>query len=734
MLPAATPELLRRDAASFLLRAEYGVVPFRGRADLLDELRTWSAEHRGLGVWLLHGSGGTGKTRLAAELCRRLQLEGSEAGFLEGSPTPEALERLTALSVPVLVVIDEADARVREVAAVLRGLARLRPAAPVGVLLARGVGQWWQQLLVPELCDDPDADFARRATIIRELGPVDETPAARQQAFRSAADAFADRIGLAGSSPVVPDVSEPLPANVLFLHLVALSAFEAASVTVRRPPSDDALLAAALERETGYWARSAVASGIESLTPVALQRAVAVATLVPVSGEDEAASALTAVPEFNDAAQERLRTIAHWLHDLYPPLSSDLAWTTGGRSWLGPLMPEPLGEALVASVLEGSPSMATSMLARVQPARAWRTVFLLMLAAHTSGRTAAAVTRSLAENLATHWVPAVNLANSVGDPMATLLADALLQHPRPEVAAQIERALRPLSDPLRELGVIAGRQALDYANEFTRPVVGRAEAARLNSGLATRLAELGRYEEALSPAHEAVQIYEQLSKRYSLTLLPGVAAALTGLSDVLWAVDRREDSIATLRRAIKLNRRLAKRQGSAFPARVTVAGRTQRDLSLGDQMFLDGRMRDARPGGALVALADSLAALARRLSESGLRYSAKRAGDEAVRIYGRRVFDEQQPGFLPDFASAVEDGAAMLRAGGHPEAALTDLTLAVNAWRRAAGRDPRCVPQLLVALESLSALLTTLHRDEEARAASEEATTALRRFPEYVPG
>ena len=44
-----------------LLNAHRQVVPFRGRADILHELRAWASQP-GLDALLLHGPGGQGKT------------------------------------------------------------------------------------------------------------------------------------------------------------------------------------------------------------------------------------------------------------------------------------------------------------------------------------------------------------------------------------------------------------------------------------------------------------------------------------------------------------------------------------------------------------------------------------------------------------------------------------------------------------------------------------------------
>jgi hypothetical protein len=166
-------------------------VPFRRRAEELAELDAWCGGS-GLSVGVLVGPSGTGKTRLAAELCRRQQIQGALTGFLEAATPPESVAALAEGTDPVLLVVDEAHVRADQVAQVLSRLARSPRGAPVRLLLvARQLGNWLRQLR--QLCDHADARFAVAAAWIRELGPVDPTLEGREDAFRAATHAFAGR-------------------------------------------------------------------------------------------------------------------------------------------------------------------------------------------------------------------------------------------------------------------------------------------------------------------------------------------------------------------------------------------------------------------------------------------------------------------------------------------------------------------------------------------------------------
>ena len=65
---APEPRLPDEYPPSSLLCGDYEVVPFTGRAAELDQLTAWCEQDKRVGVALLSGPGGQGKTRLAREL------------------------------------------------------------------------------------------------------------------------------------------------------------------------------------------------------------------------------------------------------------------------------------------------------------------------------------------------------------------------------------------------------------------------------------------------------------------------------------------------------------------------------------------------------------------------------------------------------------------------------------------------------------------------------------------
>ncbi|WP_188191340.1 ATP-binding protein [Nonomuraea sp. SYSU D8015] len=65
-----------------LLAPRHALVPFLGRDEELARLRDWAAEPGALSIAVLSGRSGTGRTRLAGELCEELARAGWDAGFL----------------------------------------------------------------------------------------------------------------------------------------------------------------------------------------------------------------------------------------------------------------------------------------------------------------------------------------------------------------------------------------------------------------------------------------------------------------------------------------------------------------------------------------------------------------------------------------------------------------------------------------------------------------------------
>jgi hypothetical protein len=744
-------------SVSVLLRPEVGIVPFRQRARELQRLGEWCSAGAGLAVGLVLGQGGTGKTRLAAELCRAQQAAGAVAGFLEAAAEADPVAALAGRE-PLLVVVDDAHARSDQVAGLLISLARVDASKPVRVLLlARRLGDWWDVRLPELLYDEIDATVALKGALALELGSVDASAHGRREAFMAAAHAFGAALGRSAENLAEPALGGEQFDAILFIHLAALGAVEGETQLLEGQLVPRDLVQFALEREGRYWADTAAAHGVW-LDRIARRRAVAVATLTVAASEDEAADALAAIPDLADAPQQ-LRPTARWLRDLYlPPLAQPVSNTPETATWFRPLTPDVLGEALLAAVLPEIPGMPSRVLAQATSQQTHAALTELTQAARTHPAVVPPLRQALADNVSALWRTALTVAQEAGDPLGRLMAEVLERRPQPELAEAIEGVLPQRTVALRELAVVATKQALESAPR-RRPKHDReARIAQLKNKLSARSAELGRREEALAASKEAVRTYRRLVRARPTAFLPDLALALNYQSSSLAALGRRERALAASEEAVGIYRRLAEAHPDAFLPNLAMAlnnhstrlgalGRREEALiAIDEAVDIYRRLAEAArpdallPNNALLpddallpALADSINNQAASLAALGRREQALAAIEEAADIY-RQLAEARPDAFLPNLATSLNNQSSGQAELGRPELALAAIEEAVDIYRRLAEARPDAfLPNLAMALNNQSGRLLALGRPEQALAAIEEAADIYRRLAEARP-
>ena len=725
----ASAEFLRRSPIH-LLYPRYGVVPFHGHTAELDSLLLW-LDGDEFASALLIGRGGSGKTRLAAELCRRAEDQGWLAGFLEPSGDGDAL---MATQAPLLLVVDEAHTRVDEVAALIAQFARAGPVVPVRLLLlARDTGEWWQTTLRRRLGGDARAELVLVGAAPREVGSLDQGAGWRRGAFRDAAEAFAIKTERS-TDYVVETLDDELFDRVLFVHFAALTSLEGGTLANSRTVSDD-LLQARIEQEGRYWETSARQSGLKPLSERARRRAVALATLTTASGEGEAATLVTAVPDLADEPEGERRSIANWLRSLYP-----------GEGFFRPLEPDLLADALLATVLTEVPELAERLLARSDAAHAKRCLGVLTRAARSHDSVASALRAALAVHVSSFWEQAIEVAQETGDPIGSLLADVIEETPQPELAAQMLPLLPTETVALRELAAVVTRQAYDRLLE-TQPV-GLArdeEAAELLTDLARQLAALGRREQALAASEEAVDKYRALAQSRPTAFLPDLARSVNGLSNRLAELGRREQALAVIEEAVAIRRALAQANPDAYlrdlatslnnlSLRLAALGRREHALAAIKEAVDSYRtLGQAHPDAVLPDLAMSMNTLSNRLADLDRTEQALAAIEEAVDSY-RTLAEARPDAFLPDLAGSLSNLAYRLAALDRPERALAAIEEAVQIHRSLAQTRPDAfLPDLATSLNNLSNALADLGWHEQALAPIEEAVDSYRTLAEAHP-
>ncbi|MET7329381.1 tetratricopeptide repeat protein [Nonomuraea sp. NPDC005650] len=492
-------ERLPQDCSDWtLLMARHAVVPFLGRDEELADLRAWAAEPAALSIAVLTGRSGTGKTRLAGELCVELAEAGWDTGFLplDSAGGPLAGRTLEALR-PTLLVVDHPDPSPPLVGELVRRLARHGRNPRVRLLLlARELGEagWWRRL------DTAAGGWLRRLTSTTvQLNTHPLTLAERTDHALAAMKAFAPSRAALPAPPRLDDPEHGLPLHV---HLAALLRLSDDELPVPSPDGEppaharDAdprtqpmrlhgggLLRRFLARESDQWARVWPAEH-ESVDDVTARQAVAVPTLT-APAPAELPGLLTAVPGLRGG-------------------------TMGAARWLGIVFPSgELGPDLVAEELLAETEGLDELVLALHDHEG-RTVQHLVHLLHVLRLSAdrarvGSALRSLVGARIGAMVAeaAANPATRLGD----LLNAALTLFPADRELAESASALlgdeRGAGLGLRALHVTLGELAVRHRRAVGEPI---ALAGAL-SWLSGRLVAVGRVGEAVVAAAEAVELH-----------------------------------------------------------------------------------------------------------------------------------------------------------------------------------------------------------------------------------
>lgn len=358
LLPVSCPDLhypesqqwdARYSPPGALLKAEYAAVPFHHRDEELKELHQWCLQGERLAVRMYTGAGGMGKTRLAIEHCQRMKRQYRwTTGFLKqrqlqlGEQPYVWLDKEKYLT-PMLIVIDNAEARREETIALLK--AALQAGNRVRVLLlSRTAYNWWQMLQteegqVGELLLSP-------ATSRAVLQPFTLPTIEREEAYFLAADHFARLLRKDALLLLPKDIHAEHFDCVLLLHMQALIAVSG----VKNSDGLQGILEVVLNRERRFWESQAALRYL----PLALQQSLGlvmarITLMGGIKSRHEALSILESIPLLAETKRHERQLIVDLLHDIYPGMSAD---TGENKNYIEPLQPDLLGEHLIQDTLK----------------------------------------------------------------------------------------------------------------------------------------------------------------------------------------------------------------------------------------------------------------------------------------------------------------------------------------------------------------------------------------------
>ncbi|OHV40361.1 MULTISPECIES: tetratricopeptide repeat protein [Pseudofrankia] len=669
-----------------LLNPRYGVVPFLGRSRLLGELVEWCERTDIFSVALIVGQGGSGKTRLATELCSHMRSRRWDAGMVDAP----AFARGPLVDSPSLLVFDYSD-QVSDL--VKEGLAALahRPAGPpVRVLLlarhATGASDsWWSRLA--DATDQTVTEMVDlRVTL--EDHPMDQEE--RMLHAERATRAFADHLGSSAYTP--PDVAGDDFASPLLVHMAALLA--AQGDTVNHPAGGrstrETVLAQILGRERRAWTAHLPAHRLEDLHPSHANRAVLVVSLVTPS-RAEIFDLLKAFPEFADPT---LRSkISEWLSAVYPDSS------------IGPdLLAEELHAqsadlAEVVSAIYRSPACGDRHLARL----------LQVLGRGAERREQPA--RVLGDLFADHIQELVDraLANADGELAGTLngaLWICWLTYRELNFIVAVsttEHALGP-----HGAGAAALLVGLTYLRACATQLLAAREGPEMRSyhvgaliALGERYADAGRYDEALTTTEEAVVEFTKLDPNTTENLEQWIRLAfqLFGCLSVRYAqLGRHDDAVQVGELADGLAREFTPERVASPSSHAQLlsslagsySGLGKLDKGLAAATEAKSLCQQSGGDDSEEILSGILFNIGSTLRESGRDADALRHYREALSGYRRLAAEDAAGKYLPDLAqielsigqTILEIGLGRRRAG-EEEAARSDFAEARVALEEA---------------------------------------------------
>ncbi|GAA4536936.1 tetratricopeptide repeat protein [Amycolatopsis samaneae] len=724
-----------------LLPARRAVVPFRGREELLGDLRDW-AESPGPGLWLLHGPGGQGKTRLVHEFAARL---GRTTLWLDSAASD--LGVLADTVVPLLVVVDYAETRVEQVNALLDVVTRRRSPTPVKIIaLARTAGSWWQRLASG---NDLAGDLVDVAPV-RELPVLDATASGQEDMYRAAVDAFAAALTPAPNfggvdwTSAAAECSPPATSadeTVLSVQMTALSdLLDAASpdaTTSPRGPEDRLL-----DHERRYWENTARAHGLlPGLSLATLTDAITAAALIGPPRHEDADKFLSLIPGLADQPLDRRDTVRAWLADLYP---------SDGETAFAYLQPDRLAERLVGRLILDRSRLLDSLAPGLRAAEAADLLTVCVrAAAHRVFADAVAtwLTAFCLRHAETLAVPAIGVATRVEAPAPLVTAlDRLAGDPGAKLSwlSRLDAALPGQSHVLADLKVYLGQRIVTRRRESQESDGDRARLAAALTDLANRLSVVGRGEEGLTAITEAVRIQRKLAEERPGDHLPGLARSLLALSNRQAEAGNPEAGFASITESVEIRRRLSQRPGallSDLAAGLTTLSNRQADIgqpeqaleSVAEAVRIRRKLAEQQPGTHLPSLSVSLHNLANRQAALGQLEEALTTSTEAIDIQ-RELATTGPDAHLPGLAASLTMLSNHQADLGHSEDALASVAEAVRTRRKLAAERPVAyLPDLGRSLNNLANRQAALGQWEEALASATEAVHIQRELANAKP-
>ncbi|WP_052310342.1 tetratricopeptide repeat protein [Streptomyces viridochromogenes] len=708
------------------LWARHDVIRFLPR-DELDFLQDWFQAPDPDGgprtrVALLHGQGGAGKTRLAAELASRLSQDGWYAGFLVRSPDPRDLGWLGHMASPLLVVVDYVeDAKSTDVVNLLRAVRR-RTDPTCLILTARTVSGWWEEI----------AEALRHEAhpYVLENRQLKPRHPRQNDVYRAALHSFGGSRSVALASTPPPD---PYAGRWTTLDLVMLGWLAARQDGDDLPESEEDLYEEIFRHELKYWKKSYKAQVGKPSESLLREVGACISLLAPRAERlDNTLKAIEGLAEDHKWRRE----VAELFVELLPVTPED-----GSLA----VRPDPVGSHLAAREFGSDQRLLRRCLEQADEYELLNAcVGLSRVSASSGAELATGLAVAALNDVRALWAPALAVAATQGGPFVRAL----------ERVAESEETWLPLAElaatlpmghtNLRQLALIATERSAPQGPGDGTEAELAVRASWLNN-LAVRQNESGDREAALVSATEAVRHYLELVEVDADSYLPDLAMALNNLAVQQSETGDRQAALITATQAVHHHRTLAEANPTAnlpnlaralnnLAVQQSQTGDRQAALTTATQAVEHYRtLTQTNPAAFLPDLARALNNLAIQKSEAGDRQAALTTATQAVEHY--RTLTEADPAaFLPDLATVLNNLANRQSETGDRQAALTTATEAVHHYRTLTEANPAAfLPDLASALNNLANHQRQTGDRRTALATATEAVEHYRTLTEANP-
>ncbi|OLO43031.1 hypothetical protein BKH29_12245 [Actinomyces oris] len=764
-----------------LLSARSTPVPFLDRAEALTRMEKWARSEERFAIHVLGGDGGSGKTRLSVELCRRLTTPNThrqsaeiwQAGFLQNiAQSDNTLSSDDASS--LLLVVDYAEARPDVVTEVIdvalqaaedperkrvRIVFLVRRPSPLSVT-HRSSNEWLDALRPQESQNEGVNLLLDEASTI-VLNDEKLSKREREELFEAAYRSFTESPGSPPVSDVLEQLNDPLYSQPL---LVTVDAFLSARPlsNSRNSCSPDELFEEVLRHEERYWAehwpsslavntdrdqrRLAAATSADTqgnLNRKLARQAVAAAILTDIQDEEDAISLLNLLPA-NPGTNTK--DLAKWLRDCYPPHRDG---NNQPSSWCEHLEPDRIGEYLVSSESENLETLLRELLhpSRLGPPslRTWTVLERASAAPRLRkqvGRILNDVLVELAQEVQKHAIKSLNPTLPAS---LTKIFTQVSEYITYNSAYEAELLLSDGGYLVAPLACELVRHTVTVESKLETPQRDDSNLAFRYLILSNRLMEQGLHDEAATYARKAVLTYQNIAASNPGDYDPFLGGAWSTLANRLSETGQHRQALSAIQKSVKIFERLANQNCELFTSdlartlsdyanHLQTAGHTKDALSASRRsLSLYRQLTNKFPARYTTELARTLNNFANHLASAGEFDAALTASKEATSLF--EALAEQSPAnHRPTLAISLNNLANHLNGVGEYMSALCYARKAENISRNLASQNPAAyTPRLASSLLTLSTCLTNIEHHSQALDAGQEAQSIYQELVKKHP-